>query len=311
MSSENLVEPENNTEPKPNHDIFVVGIKFLSSGKVFPYLAGEETFKVGEWVVVEIEGGENFGMIALAKHPLPYKKSTANSFKRILRKASPEDMDLVKKNTSMEKEGHQICQEKIEERGLPMKLSRVEFSFDGQRATFYFTAEGRVDFRELVRDLAHHFKTKIEMKQIGVRDEARIVGGCGPCGVQLCCASFLKDFEPVSIKMAKDQNLPLNPVKISGVCGRLLCCLVYEHEMYKDAKKRMPACGVCVRTPNGLGRVEKVDLLQEKISVSYADSEKKETFLFADVTVEKAAPSAPAPEKKEAPPPKHQGRRRA
>ncbi|MBI5186725.1 MAG: stage 0 sporulation family protein [Nitrospinae bacterium] len=296
MNNENQAEAGKDAVVEPSPVIFIVGIKFLGSGKVYPYLSGEGSLKVGEWVVVEIENGENFGMIAFAKHPLADKKAEAGSFKRILRKASPDDMERVQRNTELEREGYQICQEKIEERGLPMKLSRVEFSFDSQRATFYFTAEGRVDFRDLVRDLAHHFKTKIEMKQIGVRDEARIIGGCGPCGVKLCCASFLKDFEPVSIKMAKDQNLPLNPVKISGVCGRLMCCLVYEHEMYREARKKMPVCGVCVMTPNGQGTVEKVDLLQEKILVAYPDTEKKETMLFSEVTVVKNVPP-PAQEK--------------
>ncbi len=265
----------------------VVGVQFINRGKVSPFLLGEEKLRVGDHVVVETEQGENFGMVAFSKHDFFGGDKGFSKLKRILRKVTPEDRERVEKNHALEREGTEFCQKKIEERKIPMKLSRVEFSFEGNKATFFFTAEGRVDFRELVRDLANHFKTKIEMKQIGVRDEARLLGGCGSCGIKLCCASFLKDFEPVSIKMAKDQNLTLNPVKISGLCGRLMCCLVYEHENYKVSKKKLPVCGTCVKTESGIGTVDRIHLLQEKVTVVYPEEGKKELLSLEEFTIEK------------------------
>ncbi len=291
-------EIEKNILSEPARKDIVVGLKFSNSGKVYPYKSSERKMKMGDWVVVETEKGENVGEIAISRYYFLEEKRDSNALKRILRKATDKDMQRVGKNHELEKEGSRICQQKIEERRLPMKLCRVEFSFDDPKATFYFTAEGRVDFRELVRDLAHYFKTKIEMKQIGVRDEARAIGGCGPCGIKLCCTTFLKDFAPVSMKMAKDQNLPLNSSKISGVCGRLMCCLVYEHSNYKDLKRTMPACGSCVKTATGSGKIEKVHLLQEKVLVVYPEDGKKEILPVSEITVEKKAPSL-KPKKKQ------------
>lgn len=306
MLENNNIEMKKDTAIKPPVRTMVVGIKFSNSGKVFSFRARKENFRVGDWVVVETEKGENIGIVAVSRHYFLDGKRDPATFKRILRKAAEKDMDRVKRNNDLEKEGGRICQQKIEERGLRMKLCRVEFSFDEPKATFYFSAEGRVDFRELVRDLAHHFKTKIEMKQIGVRDEARIIGGCGPCGIKLCCTTFLKDFEPVSIKMAKDQNLPLNSAKISGVCGRLMCCLVYEHATYKELKKTVPSCGSCVKTSKGLGKVDKVYMLQEKVLIAYPGEDRKEILSVSEVTVEKKGPDSKTRRKPKNKPPKRE-----
>lgn len=285
-------------EAAPGENL-VVEIKFVHHGKVYPYRALGERLQVGEWVIVEADKEENYGMVAISDHEPFDRKKSISTLPRVLRKVTPEDRERIEKNEKLEREGSEVCLQKIEDRGLPMKLCRVGFSFDGSRATFYFTAEGRVDFRELVRDLAHHFKTKIEMKQMGVRDEARIIGGCGPCGQKLCCAAFLKDFEPVSIKMAKDQSLSLNPVKISGVCGRLMCCLVYEHETYKELREIMPPCGACVKTQTGIGKIDRVHLLQEKVTVVYPDDSKREVLPITEITIveeeKKPEPSSPPP----------------
>ncbi|MBT0654188.1 hypothetical protein KI810_14080 [Geobacter luticola] len=188
-----------------------------------------------------------------------------------MRKALPEDLDAAARNAIKEKEAHALCLAKINERGMDMKLVRVEYLYDGSKAIFYFTADGRVDFRELVKDLAHAFHTRIEMRQIGVRDEAKMVGGIGICGRELCCSSFLREFEPVSVKMAKEQNLALNPTKISGQCGRLLCCLSYEYETYCTLKKCLPKCGKRVKHGNVEGEVVKLGVLDGTVTVRTDD----------------------------------------
>jgi cell fate regulator YaaT (PSP1 superfamily) len=256
-----------------NNSIFIVGIKFKGSGKIYYFKSDSLPLRVGEKCIVETDKGLEIGIAAMARRKI-LKGLIQRPLKNVVRKASKEDIRQVENNEALEREAFEICQNKMREMEMPMKLIRVEFSFDAQRATFYFTSEGRIDFRELVKDLAHHFKIKIEMKQIGLRDEARILGGCGPCGRNLCCAGFLKDFEPVSIKMAKDQNLALNPVKISGVCGRLMCCLVYEHATYKELKKNLPQIGSNFDTTEGKGKIVKINLLQENAVVELEDGKK-------------------------------------
>lgn len=220
----------------------VVGVRFKRACKVYDFDCGGLELKQGDTVIVEVERGLGLGTVAYN----PIQSDTQNparKLKRVVRKADAVDLERNGFNTERENEAFRICREKIVQYRLPMKLIRVEYMFDSSKAIFYFTSETRVDFRELVKDLAAGFHTRIEMRQIGVRDEAKMIGGLGPCGRELCCSGFLADFEPVTIKMAKDQNLALNPVKISGICGRLMCCLSYEHAMYRGEKKGGSGCG--------------------------------------------------------------------
>lgn len=223
-------------------------------------------FKVGDYVIVEAERGQDYAKVI--KLPEPFVEEKAEKpLKKILRIATPEDMERINENKKRIKHAFQTCSRKIQERKLDMKLINVEYSFDRTKLIFYFTSEGRVDFRELVKDLAYIFKVRIELKQIGVRDEARMIGGFGHCGRPLCCASFLKGFEPVTIRMAKEQNLPLNPSKISGCCGRLMCCLGYEYKNYKKYLKGLPKEGEKINTKAGKGKVIGVNALKRKITV--------------------------------------------
>ena len=214
----------------------VVGVRYREGCKVYNFDAGEMPLEPGDIVIVDSEQGMGVAVVA---SELRQEERGPNDkpLKKVLRKATEDDSRRIEKNRAMEQEAFRVCQQKILEREMIMKLVRVEWAFDNSKATFYFTADGRVDFRDLVKDLAHRFKIRIEMRQIGVRDEAKMIGGFGPCGRELCCSSFLKDFEPVSIRMAKRQDLVLNPAKISGICGRLMCCLGYEYSFYDEAKK--------------------------------------------------------------------------
>ncbi|RNC28653.1 MAG: hypothetical protein AWM53_01313 [Candidatus Dichloromethanomonas elyunquensis] len=209
----------------------VVGIRFKKAGKMYYFLPGGLDLKPDDNVIVETARGMEFGKVVLPLRDIP-PEEVVSPLKEVLRRATSEDEEQFKSNERKEKEAFQICLAKIAIHKLPMKLIEVEYTFDGNKIIFSFTAEGRVDFRELVKDLASVFRTRIELRQIGVRDEAKMLGGLGSCGRELCCASFLGDFEPVSIRMAKDQNLSLNPTKISGICGRLMCCLKYENGCY-------------------------------------------------------------------------------
>lgn len=210
----------------------VVGIRFKKAGKVYYFLPGGMDLKPNDNVIVETARGMEFGKVVLPLREIPAEE-VVSPLKEVLRKATLEDEEQFNNNEKKEKEAFQICLAKISTHKLPMKLIDVEYTFDGNKIIFSFTAEGRVDFRELVKDLASVFRTRIELRQIGVRDEAKMLGGLGSCGRELCCSSFLGDFEPVSIRMAKDQNLSLNPTKISGICGRLMCCLKYENGCYE------------------------------------------------------------------------------
>lgn len=211
----------------------VVGVRFKRAGKIYYFSSGDLELKIEDKVIVETARGVEFGDLVIAPRNIP-EDSVVAPLKPVIRKATPDDERIVEENKVKEKEAFQICLKKIEEHQLPMKLVDVEYTFDCNKIIFSFTAEGRVDFRELVKDLASIFRTRIELRQIGVRDEAKMLGGVGSCGRMLCCSTFLGDFEPVSIRMAKDQKLSLNPTKISGICGRLMCCLKYENSSYDE-----------------------------------------------------------------------------
>jgi cell fate regulator YaaT (PSP1 superfamily) len=238
----------------------LVGVRFKKACRVYTFDAGDVECGVGDWLVVETERGMALGQVA--SPPREAAEAPPQPLKRVLRLAEDRDILRYEQNCELEGYAHQFCLERIREMGLPMKLVDVEYLFDGSKALFYFTSEGRVDFRELVRDLARQFHTRIEMRQIGVRDEAKLVGGVGCCGRELCCATWLADFAPISVRMAKDQNVSLNPGKISGICGRLMCCLSYEHQMYRELGHEVPKLGKVVKTPRGEGRVVRRNVLE-------------------------------------------------
>lgn len=246
--------------------IRIVPLKFQQAGRQYDFNAQELELKPGDKVIVETDRGRAMATVVVPPREIDDSRAP-DGLKSILRLATEEDMALAETNSAREKDAHRYCLEKISSRQLEMKLVRAEYAFDGSKIIFYFTADGRIDFRELVKDLAHHFHTRIEMRQIGVRDEAKLVGGLGICGRELCCASFLTQFNPVSVKMAKEQGLALNPTKISGQCGRLLCCLGYEFETYCELKKGMPKCGKKVSWQNRECEVTSVDILRQQISL--------------------------------------------
>lgn len=253
----------------------VTGIRFKEKGKVYYFDPGEIKLKNGDHVIVETSRGVEYGYVAIAKKSVE-KEGIVAPLKKVLRTATDEDKKTLEKNKEKEREAFAICREKIEKHGLEMKLVDVEYTFDHNKILFYFTAEGRIDFRELVRDLASVFKTRIELRQIGVRDEAKMVGGLGVCGRVLCCNSYLSEFQPVSIKMVKEQNLSLNPTKISGTCGRLMCCLKNEQAAYEALSKNTPSVGSLVETPDGKGVVSAVSLLKGIVSVTVDGDIEKE-----------------------------------
>ena len=247
----------------------IIGVRFQNAGKIYFFEAGDLDINVGEYVIVETVKGIEFAEVTMGKHSIEDQELKV-PLKTVIRKANQQDISHSIENREHEKEAFVICQKKISEHNLEMKLVSAESAFDNSKLTFFFTANGRVDFRSLVKDLASVFKTRIELRQIGVRDEARMIGGLGPCGRQICCGAFLEDFEPVSIKMAKEQNLSLNPTKISGVCGRLMCCLKYEEEDYEKTRKRMPKIGKEVITPDGTGTVTDLNIVKETVKVRIA-----------------------------------------
>lgn len=249
----------------------IVKVQFQTAGKLYDFGAGDLELLPGEKVIVETERGRSIALVVEAPHESA-AENAPHGLKNVTRKATQEDMEAAARNAAREKEAFNFCIAKIKERGMDMKLVRVEYLYDGSKAIFYFTADGRVDFRELVKDLAHAFHTRIEMRQIGVRDESKMVGGLGICGRELCCSSFLRDFAPVSVKMAKEQNLALNPTKISGQCGRLLCCLAYEYETYCSLKKCLPKCGKRVNCGGTEGEVVKLGVLDGTITLKTDDN---------------------------------------
>ena len=247
--------------------ITVIGVRFRSGGKVYYFGPGELNIKSGDNVIVETARGVEYGYVVLGNREIEDTK-VIQPLKSVIRMATAEDDAKEESNRKKEKDAFGICQEKIKKHGLEMKLIDVEYTFDNNKILFYFTADGRIDFRELVKDLASVFKTRIELRQVGVRDETKIVGGVGICGRELCCHSYLSEFIPVSIRMAKEQNLSLNPTKISGVCGRLMCCLKNEEETYEYLNSKLPGVGDFVTTDDGLkGEVHSVNVLRQQVKV--------------------------------------------
>ncbi|WP_167630332.1 PSP1 domain-containing protein [Listeria valentina] len=251
----------------------VVGVRFKDAGKIYYFSPGDLDIKQDQGVIVENAQGIEFGR-AVIEPRMVDEEDVVLPLKNVIRIATKEDYQSVKENQSSCEKAFLLCDEKIHEHEIEMNLVDVDYTFDRNKIIFYFTAEGRVDFRELVKDLASVFRTRIELRQIGVRDEAKLLGGIGPCGRMLCCSTFLGDFEPVSIKMAKDQNLSLNPTKISGLCGRLMCCLKYENDEYEAAKREMPDVGTKVMTPDGEeGKVTGINLLKRILQVKLPEEE--------------------------------------
>ncbi|MEE1038249.1 MAG: stage 0 sporulation family protein [Eubacterium sp.] len=254
--------------------INVIGVKFKHAGKLYYFDPAGITAKLGEAVIVETARGVEFGTVALEETMIE-KSKIVPPLKPIIRVATEEDIKINEENNSKKAEALKLCQEKVDKHNLDMKLIDVEYTFDNNKVVFYFTADGRVDFRELVKDLASVFKMRIELRQIGVRDEAKIMGGIGNCGRSLCCHKWLSEFQPVSIKMAKTQGLSLNPTKISGICGRLMCCLKYENDTYCEAKKGMPEVGEKIKTPDGMALVSEVKILENEIKARLILEENK------------------------------------
>ncbi|EOL48847.1 PSP1 domain-containing protein [Enterococcus phoeniculicola] len=250
----------------------VVGVRYREAGHIYYFTPGKSEYAYNDKVLVESQQAKQIATVAIPKKEIQ-PEDLPDELKPILHKASAQELNKEAQNIADAKDAFKIAKEKIRLHELEMKLIRAEYTFDRSKMIFYFTADGRVDFRELVKDLAGIFRTRIELRQIGVRDEAKILGGIGPCGRQLCCSTFLGDFIPVSIKMAKDQGLSLNPAKISGLCGRLMCCLKYENDEYEQAKKELPDYGKEIATPDGKGRVVGLNLLSRVIKVRLAGKE--------------------------------------
>ncbi len=251
----------------------VAGVRFKNAGKVYYFDPGEYDVKVNDNVIVETARGLEFGTVTMDITEIK-EGDVVQPLKKIVRLANGDDVRRHSENEKKKAKALEQCQEKIDKHKLEMKLIDVEYTFDNNKIIFYFTADGRVDFRELVKDLASVFKMRIELRQIGVRDEAKMLGGIGSCGRSLCCSAWLADFEPVSIKMAKVQNLSLNPTKISGICGRLMCCLKYENDVYMELRKGMPDNGEKVKTRDGMGKVVDTNILESKVRVRLYTGEK-------------------------------------
>ena len=264
----------------------IIGVRFKRLGKIYFFDPKWLDVKKGEYVVVETAQGEEIAEVAVPNRMIEEEKVVA-PLKKVLRLASPRDLKHAEECKQKEKEAFQLCNKKIKEHKLEMTLTDVEYKFDNSKILFYFTADGRIDFRDLVKDLASIYKTRIELRQIGVRDEVKRIGGNGVCGRELCCCSFLSDFETVSIKMAKEQNMSLNPSKISGNCGRLMCCLKYEQEVYEEKLERLPNVGAIVKTPDGKGEVDGIETLKEIVKVKIKDGEifKIKKYDVKDITV--------------------------
>lgn len=262
----------------------IIGVRFKSVGKIYYFSPKGTQIDVGQKVIVETSRGVECGEVVLSNREIDDAELTA-PLKSIIRVATKADLEKIEKNKKSEADAFKICEEKIAKHGLSMKLVDVECTFDNNKLLFYFTSENRVDFRELVKDLASVFRTRIELRQIGVRDEAKMLGGLGICGRPFCCKSFLGDFQPVSIKMAKDQSLSLNPTKISGTCGRLMCCLKYEQDGYEELIKITPKIGAYIETPDGKGNVVDSNMLTGRIRVKNSDTEAINTYSKDDIKV--------------------------
>ena len=273
------------TKNTPTELVEVVDIQFRPGQKVYFFDPNGFTLSSGDDVIIDTARGAEFGTCTASPHKIPMKDVVA-PLRKVLRKATAQDQKVIRDNRAKEQHAYQVCQQKIAAHGLDMQLVGAECTFDGSKLLFYFTADERVDFRELVKDLASVFHIRIELRQIGVRDKAKMVGGLGICGRPFCCASFLDDFQPVSIKMAKTQNLSLNPTKISGTCGRLMCCLKYEQDAYEDLIRTSPKAESFVDTPEGRGTIVEIDLLRQRVKVRMEDApETISVFPNADIAV--------------------------
>jgi cell fate regulator YaaT (PSP1 superfamily) len=268
----------------------VVGVRFKQAGKIYYFDPDDLPIGKDQVVIVETARGIEYGKVVIGKKYVS-EGEVVLPLKRVLRLATEEDRRQVMENKAAAERALSLCREKVREHALDMRLIDAEYTFDRNKIIFYFTADGRVDFRELVKDLASIFRTRIELRQIGVRDEAKMLGGIGPCGRTLCCSSFLGDFEPVSIKMAKDQNLSLNPIKISGLCGRLMCCLKYENDTYEEAKREMPDMGDRVTTPDGTGSVVGLNLLERRVRVELDELERLIEYDLSEVEQQTKQPN--------------------
>jgi len=278
---------ENVTLPpmEPDAPVEVVDIQFRPGQKVYFFDPDGAVFRPGDHVIIDTARGAEFGICAGGNHTIPFRDVVA-PLRKVLRRTTPQDEKIVADNRAKEKRAYDVCLQKIADHQLDMQLVSTEVAFDGSKILFYFTADERVDFRELVKNLASVFHTRIELRQIGVRDKAKMVGGLGICGRPFCCASFLDDFQPVSIKMAKTQNLSLNPTKISGTCGRLMCCLKYEQDAYEDLIRTSPKMDSLVDTPEGRGTVVEVDLLRQRVKVRMEENpETVSQFANTDIAV--------------------------
>jgi len=264
----------------------IIGVRFKKLGKIYFFNPKNLKVRKGTKVIVETAQGEEYGEVVIPNRFIDDEKIIA-PLKKVIRIANGRDHRHFEECRRKEKEAFDVCQKKIKEHHLEMTLTDVEYKFDNSKILFYFTANGRIDFRELVKDLAAIYKTRIELRQIGVRDEVKRIGGNGVCGRELCCCSFLRDFEAVSIKMAKEQNLSLNPSKISGNCGRLMCCLKYENEVYEEKLKRLPSIGAIVLTPDGEGEVDYIETLREIIRVKVKDGDNfvSKKYLASDIKI--------------------------
>lgn len=263
----------------------VVGVRFKKAGKIYYFDPDGLDIETDSFVIVETARGIEYGKVVIANKQVE-EEDIVLPLKKVLRVATEKDRLQVIANKKAARKAFDICLKKIAEHQLEMKLIDVEYTFDRNKVIFYFTADGRVDFRELVKDLAAIFKTRIELRQIGVRDEAKMLGGIGPCGRMLCCSTFLGDFEPVSIKMAKDQNLSLNPAKISGLCGRLMCCLKYESEEYENAKEQLPDLGELIETTHGTGKVVGLNLMDRIVQIELIEQQKVIEYTLDEIIEE-------------------------
>jgi cell fate regulator YaaT (PSP1 superfamily) len=256
----------------------VVGIRFKPGGKIYDFDSGIFVLNVGDPVIVETEKGLGFGTVSVAPRPLEDPEEV-KSLKKVFRLATDQDFARRQKNKVFEKEAHEYCLKCVKELGLKMNLFSVEATFDASRLTFFFTAEGRVDFRQLVKMLVQRFRVRIEMRQVGIRNQAKMCGGLGRCGREFCCSSFLEKFDPVSIRMAKEQGLSLNPTKISGQCGRLMCCLTFENKVYQEFRKKFPGMGKMVKTKEHTGKVIRLNFLQNSVALRLPDNQEIEVGL--------------------------------
>ncbi|TDL60262.1 stage 0 sporulation protein [Rhodococcus qingshengii] len=265
----------------------VVGVRFKKAGKIYYFDPGDLSIQKDDFVIVETVRGVEYGKAVVPRKQVE-EHDVVLPLKKVVRIADHKDRMIVEENKQAAQEAYEVCNEKVNGHQLDMKLVDVEYTFDRNKVIFYFTADGRVDFRELVKDLAAIFRTRIELRQIGVRDEAKMLGGIGPCGRMLCCSTFLGDFDPVSIKMAKDQNLSLNPTKISGLCGRLMCCLKYENDEYEAAKAQLPDLGEMIETPQGRGKVVGLNILERVLQVELKEQDRVLEYTLDEIIKEGA-----------------------